>query len=176
VLQKLRFNDEVVVVTGAAGGIGRATAEALAELGATTVLVGRTQAKLEEVKAALGKAGAKSEAFAADVSNEADVARLRDFVKQTWGGVVSLTRQLAVDYGEKGLRVNSLCPGPTLSPRVKGYFDSGKADPKPIVQKVMLQRFAQCEEIGDVAAFLVSDAASYVHGASIVVDGGQTIN
>jgi 3alpha(or 20beta)-hydroxysteroid dehydrogenase len=44
------------------------------------------------------------------------------------------------------------------------------------VQKVMLQRFAQCEEIGDVAAFLVSDAASYVHGASIVVDGGQTIN
>ena len=84
-LQKLRFNDEVVVVTGAAGGIGRATAVALAELGATTVLVGRTQAKLEEVKAALGKAGAKSEAFAADVSNEADVARLRDFVKQTWG-------------------------------------------------------------------------------------------
>src|SRR5262245_26647169 len=213
VLQKLRFNDEVVVVTGAAGGIGRATVEALAELGATTVLVGRTQAKPEEVKAALGKAGAKSEAFAADVSNEADVARLRDFVRQTWGrakavvnnagnnfispiadlstqkwheliavdldsifymcrafipllletknpsilnvastfahignphmpvycaakgGVVSLTRQLAVDYGEKGLSVNSLCPGPTLSPRVKGYFDSGKADPKPIVQK-----------------------------------------
>src|SRR6516225_4942556 len=255
VLQKLRFNDEVVIVTGAAGGIGRATAEALAELGATTVLVGRTQAKLEEVKAALDKkSGAKSEAFAADVSKEADVARLRDFVKQRWGrakavvnnagdnfispiadlstqkwheliavdldsifymcrafipllletknpsilnvastfahignahmpvycaakgGVVSLTRQLAVDYGEKGLRVNSLCPGPTLSPRVKGYFDSGKADPKPVVQKVMLQRFAQCEEIGDVAAFLVSDAASYVHGASIVVDGGQTIN
>ena len=253
-LEKLRFNDEVVIVTGAAGGIGRATVAALAELGATTVLVGRTQAKLEGVKAALDKAGAKSEAFAADVSNEADVARLRDFVKQTWGrakavvnnagdnfispiadlstqkwheliavdldsifymcrafipllletrnpsilnvastfahignphmpvycaakgGVVSLTRQLAVDYGEKGLRVNSLCPGPTLSPRVKGYFDSGKADPKPVVQKVMLQRFAQCEEIGDVAAFLVSDAASYVHGASIVVDGGQTIN
>jgi NAD(P)-dependent dehydrogenase (short-subunit alcohol dehydrogenase family) len=92
------------------------------------------------------------------------------------GGVVSLTRQLAVDYGEKGLRVNSLCPGPTLSPRVKGYFDSGKTDPKPTLQKVMLSRFAQCEEIGNVAAFLVSDAASYVHGASIMVDGGQTIN
>jgi 3-oxoacyl-[acyl-carrier protein] reductase len=86
VLQKLRFNDDVVIVTGAAGGIGRATAEALAELGATTVLVGRTQAKLEEVKAALDKTGAKSNAFAADVSKEADVARLRDFVKQRWGG------------------------------------------------------------------------------------------
>jgi NAD(P)-dependent dehydrogenase (short-subunit alcohol dehydrogenase family) len=254
VLKQLQFNGEVVIVTGAAGGIGRATAEALAELGATTVLVGRTQATLDGVKTALEKTGAKSEAFTADVSKEQDVARLRDFVQQRWGrakaivnnagnnfispitdlstekwheliavdldsifymcrafiplllqaknpsilnvassfghignphmpvycaakgGVVSLTRQLAVDYGPKGLRVNSLCPGPTLSPRVKGYFDSGKSDPKVTVQKVMLQRFAECDEIGNVAAFLVSDAASYVHGASILVDGGQTIN
>jgi NAD(P)-dependent dehydrogenase (short-subunit alcohol dehydrogenase family) len=254
VLKQLQFNGEVVVVTGAAGGIGRATAEALAELGATTVLVGRTQATLDGVKNALEQRGAKSEAFAADVSKEQDVARLRDFVQQRWGrakaivnnagnnfispitelstekwheliavdldsifymcrafiplllqasnpsilnvassfghignpqmpvycaakgGVVSLTRQLAVDYGGKGLRVNSLCPGPTLSPRVKGYFDSGKSDPKLTVSKVMLQRFAECDEIGNVAAFLVSDAASYVHGASILVDGGQTIN
>jgi meso-butanediol dehydrogenase/(S,S)-butanediol dehydrogenase/diacetyl reductase len=253
VLKQLQFNGEVVV-TGAAGEIGRATAEALAELGATTVLVGRTQATLDGVKNALEQRGAKSEAFAADVSKEQDVARLRDFVQQRWGrakaivnnagnnfispitelstekwheliavdldsifymcrafiplllqasnpsilnvassfghignpqmpvycaakgGVVSLTRQLAVDYGGKGLRVNSLCPGPTLSPRVKGYFDSGKSDPKLTVSKVMLQRFAECDEIGNVAAFLVSDAASYVHGASILVDGGQTIN
>jgi len=254
VLKQLQFNGEVVVVTGAAGGIGRATVEALAELGATTVLVGRTPATLDGVKTALEKSGAKSETFVADVSKEEDVARLRDFVQQRWGrakaivnnagtnfispitdlstekwheliavdldsifymcrafiplllqaknpsilnvassfghignphmpvycaakgGVVSLTRQLAVDYGGKGLRVNSLCPGPTLSPRVKGYFDSGKSDPKLTVSKVMLQRFAECDEIGNVAAFLVSDAASYVHGASILVDGGQTIN
>lgn len=253
-LKQLQFNGEVVVVTGAGTGIGRAIAETLAELGATTVLVGRTQAKLDEVKSALNKNGAKSEAVAADVSKEADVARLADLVKQKWGrakaivnnagnnfispitdlstekwheliavdldsifymcrafipllletknpsilnvassfghignphmpvycaakgGVVSLTRQLAVDYGSKGLRVNSLCPGPTLSPRVKGYFDSGKTDPAPTLQKVMLARFAECDEIANVAAFLVSDAASYVHGASILVDGGQTIN
>jgi NAD(P)-dependent dehydrogenase (short-subunit alcohol dehydrogenase family) len=59
---------------------------------------------------------------------------------------------------------------------VKGYFDSGKADPKGTLSKVMLGRFAECDEIGNVAAFLVSDAATYVHGASILVDGGQTIN
>ena len=253
-LKQLQFNGEVVVVTGAGTGIGRATAEALAECGATVVLVARTQSKIDEVKSAIEKTGGKAEAFAADVSNEADVGQLRDFVKTKWGcakavvnnagnnfiapvtelatekwreliaidldsvyfmcrdfiplllesknpsilnvastfahignpqmpvycaakgGVVSLTRQLAVDYGPKGLRVNSICPGPTLSPRVKGYFDAGKADPAGTLQKVMLGRFAECDEIGNVAAFLVSDAASYVHGASILVDGGQTIN
>ena len=254
-LKQLQFNGEVVVVTGAGTGIGRATAEALAELGATVVLVARTQSKLDEVKSAIENSGGKAETFAADVSNEADVGRLRDFVTQKWGrakavinnagnnfispitdlatekwreliavdldsvyfmcrdfiplaaeiatsprsstsrphsrtsatphmpvycaakgGVVSLTRQLAVDYGPKGLRVNSICPGPTLSPRVKGYFNSGRADPAGTLQKVMLGRFAECDEIGNVAAFLVSDAASFVHGASILVDGGQTIN
>ena len=252
--KRLQFNGAVVVVTGAGTGIGRATAEALAELGAMTVLVGRTRSKLDETKASIERAGGKAEAFVADVSKEDDVRKLHDFVDGTWGhakavvnnagnnfispitdlttekwreliavdldsvyfmcrnfiplllrserpsilnvastfahignpqmpvycaakgGVVSLTRQLAVDYGPKGLRVNSICPGPTLSPRVKGYFDNGRADPAGTLQKVMLGRFAECSEIGDVAAFLVSDAASFVNGASILVDGGQTIN
>jgi meso-butanediol dehydrogenase/(S,S)-butanediol dehydrogenase/diacetyl reductase len=254
VLKELQFHGEVVVVTGAGTGIGRSTARAVAELGATTVLVARTREKLDEVKSAIEKSGGKAETFVADVSKEADVGKLRDFVAQKWGrakavinnagnnfispvtelatekwrellavdldsvyfmcrdfiplllksknpsilnvastfahignaqmpvycaakgGVVSLTRQLAVDYGPKGLRVNSICPGPTLSPRVKGYFDAGRADPAGTLQKVMLGRFAECDEIGNVAAFLVSDAATFVHGASIVVDGGQTIN
>lgn len=92
------------------------------------------------------------------------------------GGVISLTRQLAVDYGTKGLRVNSICPGPTLSPRVKGYMDRDPAIKELAQSQVMLGRLAECDEIANVAAFLVSDAASYVHGASILVDGGQTIN
>ena len=92
------------------------------------------------------------------------------------GGVVSLTRQLAVDYGPQGLRVNSLCPGPTLSPRVRGYFDRGLVDRASVEGLVLLRRLAECDEIANVAAFLVSDAASYVHGTAVVVDGGQTIH
>ena len=92
------------------------------------------------------------------------------------GGVLSLTRQLAVDYGREGVRVNSLCPGATLSPRVKGYIDGGAVDGRAIADLAMLGRLAECEEIANAAAFLASDAASYVHGTALVVDGGQTIH
>ena len=89
---------------------------------------------------------------------------------------MSLTRQLAVDYGPENIRVNGLCPGATLSPRVKGYIDSGLVDGKATEELALLGRLAECDEIGDVVAFLASDAASYVHGTSLVVDGGQTVH
>jgi meso-butanediol dehydrogenase / (S,S)-butanediol dehydrogenase / diacetyl reductase len=92
------------------------------------------------------------------------------------GAVISLTRQIAVDYGKANIRVNSLCPGPTLSPRVKGYFDKGLVPIEPVERLVMLGRLAECREIANVAAFLASDAASFMHGTAVVVDGGQTIN
>lgn len=94
----------------------------------------------------------------------------------TKGAVVNLTRQLAVDYGRHGLRVNSICPGPTLSPRVSRYIEAGLTDPDALKRQVMLGRLATCDEIGDVAAFLVSDASSFMNGATVMVDGGQTIN
>lgn len=94
----------------------------------------------------------------------------------TKGAVVNLTRQMAIDYGPKGIRVNAICPGPTLSPRVRGYIEKGQSNPDALKRQVPLGRLAECDEIGDMAAFLVSDAASYVNGACVVVDGGQTIN
>ena len=92
------------------------------------------------------------------------------------GGVLSLTRQLAVDYGGENIRVNGVCPGATLSPRVKNYIDSGMVDGTLVEKLALLGRLAECDEIANVIAFLASDAASYVHGASIVVDGGQTVH
>ena len=92
------------------------------------------------------------------------------------GAVISLTRQIAVDYGKANIRVNSLCPGPTLSPRVKSYFDKGLVPIGEVERIVMLGRLAECREIANVAAFLASDAASFMHGTAVVVDGGQTIN
>lgn len=92
------------------------------------------------------------------------------------GGMVSLTRQLAVDYGTENIRVNSLCPGATLSPRVKHYIDSGMVDGKAVEELALLKRLATCDEVANAAIFLASDAASYIHGTALVVDGGQTVH
>ena len=92
------------------------------------------------------------------------------------GGVLSLTRQLAVDYGRENIRVNAVCPGATLSPRVRRYIDSGMVDGEAVRSLSLLGRLAECDEIANAVAFLASDAASYVHGASMVVDGGQTVH
>ena len=92
------------------------------------------------------------------------------------GGVLSLTRQLAVDYGGENIRVNGVCPGATLSPRVRNYIDSGVVDGTVVEELALLGRLAECDEIANVIAFLASDAASYIHGASIVVDGGQIVH
>lgn len=92
------------------------------------------------------------------------------------GAVVNLTRQLAVDYGGAGLRVNTLCPGPTVSPRVRSYLERGLTSRERLEEQVLLHRLAECREIANVAAFLVSDAASFVHGATVMADGGQTVH
>jgi NAD(P)-dependent dehydrogenase (short-subunit alcohol dehydrogenase family) len=91
------------------------------------------------------------------------------------GGVIALSRQLAVDYGMHGVRVNAVCPGPILTDRVKGYYADGTRDISVVANAVALGRMGEPREIGNAIAFLASDAASYVHGATVVVDGGRTI-
>jgi len=92
------------------------------------------------------------------------------------GGVIALTRQLALDYARQGIRVNCICPGPTLTPRIKRYLDSGAANAESILAGVPMGRFARPEEIASTVLFLASDEASYVTGAALVVDGGQTMH
>jgi len=90
------------------------------------------------------------------------------------GAVVNLTRQLAVDYGPDGIRVNVVCPGPVLTDRLKGYAERGITDLKKLAALTLLNRMAEPEEIADVIAFLASDAASYIHGATIMIDAGHS--
>jgi NAD(P)-dependent dehydrogenase (short-subunit alcohol dehydrogenase family) len=92
------------------------------------------------------------------------------------GGVVLLTKNLAIDYGRKGIRVNSVCPGFIDTPLAAAIFEGETMAP-------YLERFAECHQLGrlgrpeEVAAaclFLASDDASFVSGHALVVDGGFT--
>ena len=92
------------------------------------------------------------------------------------GGVVTLTKSMAIDYGRKGIRVNCICPGgidtPLLrdivaAPGLERYRDAMR-------DAHLLGRFGRPEEIAAAAAFLASDDASFFTGHALVVDGGFT--
>jgi 3-oxoacyl-[acyl-carrier protein] reductase len=90
-------------------------------------------------------------------------------------GVLGLTRQLAFDYGQQGIRVNCICPGAVETGMTKALFEAGDAAVMDSVNSVPAGRYAQPEELANLALFLASEDSSFSHGAAFVADGGWTI-
>lgn len=89
------------------------------------------------------------------------------------GGVVQLTRALAVEYGRKDVRINCVCPGGVETPLI-GKFTLPDGVSQQALAKIMpLGRMGKPQEVASTIAFLASDEATYINGASIVVDGGM---
>lgn len=102
----------------------------------------------------------------------------------TKAAIINLTREMALDYGPLGIRINCVCPGAIETPRFRGF------PPKPTLGEGMteeqrktmggsnkaLLRMGRPEEIAYGVLFLVSDEASFVTGHALVIDGGQTID
>jgi NAD(P)-dependent dehydrogenase (short-subunit alcohol dehydrogenase family) len=89
------------------------------------------------------------------------------------GGVLALSREIAVEYARQGIRVNSICPGPIETPLLAELLSDPARRDRRLVH-VPMGRFGRPEEIAAAALFLASDESSFVTGAALVVDGGIT--
>jgi NAD(P)-dependent dehydrogenase (short-subunit alcohol dehydrogenase family) len=236
------LHGKTALVTGSTSGIGKATAHALALLGATVVVTGRDAARGEAVVSDIQQGGGSARFVAADLGDPAQIAHLAQAAGEvdilinnagrSWfgptadldagtfdglfdsnvrsaylltaalapgmaargaGSIVNLdsmagaiglaggaaygaskaamsalTRAWAAEFSPAGVRVNAVAPGPVYSDGASGEVIDALA------KTTLLGRGAQPEEIAGVIAFLSTDAARYITGATIPVDGGRT--
>ncbi len=89
------------------------------------------------------------------------------------GGVLAMTREIAVEFARKGIRANALCPGPIETPLLQELLSDPVRRERRLVH-IPIGRFGQAHEIANAALFLASDESSLVTGSTFVVDGGIT--
>jgi len=250
----MRLESKCAVVTGGAGGVGRATALHFAREGARVVVADLDGDGAESVAGEVREAGGDACAFRVDVSVESEVGDMISFAERelgkvnivfnnagifhdddvsvldtseaVWervmavnlkgvffgckhgipamlragggslintsslvalmgaavsqcaytaskGGVLALTREIAVEFARRGIRANALCPGPLNTELIAGLFSDAAAKQRRLVH-IPIGRLGESEEIAAAAVFLASDEASFVTGTEFVVDGGIT--
>jgi len=244
-----RLADKVAIITGAASGIGAATAWRLADEGAAVIIADIAEHAGREVAAKIVATGGQAEFVRADVSaprawqalrervidrfggldllcsnaSVQDVVPAHEMDPDTWnrglavnltplflgvrtfiddlagrrgsivaissvhanfglpgfpyyaaakGGLCALARQLAAEYGRRRVRVNTILPGPILTPVWDGVDEAGR---QQSAQATALGRMGHPDEVAAAVAFLASDDASYITGTSLLVDGGWSI-
>jgi NAD(P)-dependent dehydrogenase (short-subunit alcohol dehydrogenase family) len=251
----LSLKGKVAVITGAASGIGLATARALAHVGARVALLDIDERKGKEAEEEIRKVNGEANFIRCDVRSDAECRRaiecvcrkfggidilinnagvirrksIADTNEEEWdlvvdvnlkgiylvsrhviphlirsgggtivnigsgwglhggpnaaaycaskGGVVNLTRAMAIDCGKDNIRVNCVCPGDTETPMLKGEATQLGEDEKKFLSEAArrpLSRIGQPEDIANAVLYLVSSLSAWVTGSVIVVDGGGT--
>lgn len=90
------------------------------------------------------------------------------------GGVLSMSRELGVEFAKQGIRVNALCPGPVNTPLLQELFAADPEQAQRRLVHVPRGRFGEPEEIAAAVAFLASDDSTFVNASAFTVDGGIT--
>ena len=85
-----------------------------------------------------------------------------------------MTRMLAIEWAELGIRVNAIAPGTVETPTRKAFFDANPGRREVMIQRVPLKRFGTAEEMAGAVAYLASPQAAYITGQTLLLDGGLT--
>lgn len=161
-----------IVINGAAGNF-LCAAEQLSANGFGTVVDIDTKGTFNVCRAAfeeLKKSGGQIINISATLHYLATPMQIH--VSAAKAGVDAITRNLSAEWGRQGIRVNGIAPGPIEDTEgMKRLLPEGLKE--KITRKIPLQRFGRIADIENAALFLASDAASYVNGVTLVVDGGQ---
>jgi NAD(P)-dependent dehydrogenase (short-subunit alcohol dehydrogenase family) len=193
----MRLQDKVVVVTGGGGGMGRVAAELFAREGARVAVCDVSAQGGEETVRRVAGAGGDAffvQAFCCkhaiphmirsgggSIINIASFVALlgctvpQDVYTMSKGGLIALTKSLAVQFAKQGIRANAICPGPIETPMLRQLWTSEEARNLRL-NRIPLGRFGAAEDIVYLGLYLASDESSWTTGSVMVVDGGITSN
>jgi NAD(P)-dependent dehydrogenase (short-subunit alcohol dehydrogenase family) len=247
------FKGKVAFVTGAANGIGRATAIAFATEGADVVVADVSEKGIQETARLIEEAGGKALAILCDVQNSEEIKKALDQAVKKFGrldvafnnagieqptkeltaitedewdklmnidlrgiflcmkyqiplmlaygggaivntssgagvkgfkgqaayaaakhGIIGLTKSAALDYADKNIRINAVCPGIIETPMMDRFSGGTAEGRQKVIEQEPIGRMGAPEEIASAVIWLCSDGASFATGHALVVDGGQT--
>jgi NAD(P)-dependent dehydrogenase (short-subunit alcohol dehydrogenase family) len=253
ILNLISLDGKVVIVTGAASGIGFATAKLLAEVGAIIGLIDIDESKGIDATEKIKESGGRAKFFLCDVTSDSECKKtveaihkefgkidilfnnagvihrksVLDLNEKEWdqsidvnlksiyllsrhvipimmdrkggsiinigsgwgikggsnavaycaakGGVVNMTRAMAIDHGKHGIRVNCICPGDVDTPLLRGEAEQLGIDEETFMKEAAerpLERVGSPQDIANAVLYLASDLSNWVTGTSIIVDGG----